>query len=228
MRPSRSGRPTWCSGSCWPPRCACGPVRSTRPTGCCSCARPARRRYGGTLLNRLGAYWSHVGTISTIATTDVAYAALEPREFLDLLRGRPARPVIENAGELRKRVVEIDQDPDPDGGYRVNQLFCHDDLWREALQELVRRSDCILVDLRGFTRAHERVAADITQLTQLAPLSRILVLVDDDTDQYFLRTTVDRAHTGAGGSLRLMRSRGRHLDTVTVVEQLAAGSARTA
>jgi hypothetical protein len=189
---------------------------------------PGARRYGGTLLNRLGAYWSHVGTISTIATTDVAYAALEPREFLDLLRGRPARPVIENAGELRKRVVEIDQDPDPDGGYRVNQLFCHDDLWREALQELVRRSDCILVDLRGFTRAHERVAADITQLTQLAPLSRILVLVDDDTDQYFLRTTVDRAHTGAGGSLRLMRSGGRHLDTATVVEQLAAGSARTA
>jgi len=29
-------------------------------------------------------------------------------------------------------------------------------------------------------------------------------------------------------SLRLMRSRGRHLDTATVVEQLAVGSARTA
>ena len=96
-------------------------------------ARGARR----TLLTGLGAYWSHVGTISTIATTDVAYAALEPREFLDL-PPRPARPpVIENAGELRKRVVELDQDPDPDGGYRVNQLFCHDDLWRDALQELV-------------------------------------------------------------------------------------------
>ena len=60
------------------------------------------------------------------------------------------------------------------------------------------------------------------------PLGRILVLVDDDTDQYFLRATVDRAHQGSGGSLRLMRSHGGHLDIAAVVEQLAATGARTA
>ena len=181
-----------------------------------------------TLLRRLGAYWRYVGTIATITRTDLASATLEPHEFLDLLRGRPARRIVGTAGELHERVVDLDQDPDPDGRYRVGELFCRDDLWRPALQQLLRRSDCILLDLRGFTRRQDRVTAEITQLAQLVPLGRILVLVDDDTDQYTLRATVDRAHRRSGGSLRLMRTRGGHLDIATVVEQLAAAGVRTA
>ncbi len=184
--------------------------------------------YSETLLCRLGAYWRYVGTIAMITRTERASAALEPHEFLDLLHGRPGRRIAGTAGELRTRVDDLDGDPDPDGRYRVGELFCRDDLWRQALQQLVRRTDCVLLDLRGFTRRQERVTADITQLAQLVPLGRILVLVDDDTDQYFLRATVDRAHQGSGGSLRLMRSHGGHLDIAAVVEQLAATGARTA
>ena len=131
-----------------------------------------------------------------IAGTDLVSASLEPHEFLDLLRGRLARRFIGSPGELRGRVAELDDQPDPDGRYRVGELFCHDDMWRTALQELLRHSDCILLDVRGFTRRHEGVAYEITQLAQLVPLSRVLVLVDDDTDQYFLRATLDRARTG--------------------------------
>jgi hypothetical protein len=189
---------------------------------------PGAPQYSETLLGRLGAYWRYVGPIATITRTDLASAALEPHEFLDLLRGWPARRIISSAGEVRKRVDDLDGDPDPDGRYRVGELFCRDDLCRPALQQLLRRSDCILLDLRGFTRRHERVTDEITQLAQLVPLGRILVLVDDDTDQYVLRATVDRAHRGSGGSLRLMRTGGGHLDIATVVEQLAAASARTA
>jgi hypothetical protein len=185
------------------------------------------------LLRNLGAHWRHVGTLSMIAGTDLVSAALEPHEFLDLLRGRLARRFVGRPGELRGRVAELDDQPDPDGRYRVGELFCHDDMWRAALQELLRRTDCVLLDARGFTRRHEGVTYEITQLAQLVPLSRVLVLVDDTTDQYFLRATLDRARTGIdpatpdpGGSLRLLRSHGGRIDTATVVGQLAAASGR--
>ena len=185
------------------------------------------RRRSEALLRSLGAHWRHVGTLSMIAGTDLVSAALEPHEFLDLLRGRLARRFIGSPGELRGRVAELDDQPDPDGRYRVGELFCHDDMWRAALQELLRHSDCILLDVRGFTRRHEGVTYEITQLAQMVPLSRVLVLVDDDTDQYFLRATLDRARTGiepatpdAGGPLRLLRSHGGRIDTATVVGQL--------
>jgi hypothetical protein len=200
-----------------------------RPTG------PPRRllllrtfgapRRSETLLRRLGAHWRHVGTVSMIAGTDLASAVLEPHEFLDLLRGRLARRFVGNPYELRGRVAELDDEPDPDGRYRVGELFCHDDMWRPALLELLRRTDCILIDARGFTRRHEGVAHEITQLVQLVALDRVLVLVDETTDQYHLRALVDRARLDstmpdAGGSLRLLRSPAGRVDAATVVAQL--------
>jgi hypothetical protein len=181
----------------------------------------------GLLLRRLDAYWRYVGTIATITRTDRAAAALEPHEFLGLLRGTPARRIARTAGELRAQVDDVDGDPDPDGRYRVGELFCRDDLWRLALQHLLRRSDCVLLDVRGITCRDERVAWEITQLVQLAPLRRVVVLVDDATDEYLLRATVDRARAGLdaavpdpGGSLRLLRAHAGRVDAAAVVEQL--------
>lgn len=39
---------------------------------------------------------------------------------------------------------------DIDGRYRVNRCYCHDATWQDALQALVRFSDVVLMDLRGF------------------------------------------------------------------------------
>jgi hypothetical protein len=208
-----------------------------RPTG------PPRRllllrtfgapRRSEALLRRLSAHWRHVGPVSMIAGPDLAAAALEPHEFLDLLRGRLARRFVANAYELRRRVAELDDEPDPDGRYRVGELFCHDDMWRPAMQELLRRTDCVLLDARGFTRGPEGVAFEIAQVVQLVALDRVLVLVDDTTDRFFLRAVVDRARLDAvvpdaGGSLRLLRSPAGRLDAATVVAQLGrAGHAAT-
>jgi hypothetical protein len=188
---------------------------------------PGAEQYGEALPHRLGAYWRHVGTISTIAGPDLATGALRPHEFLDLLGGRPARRMLGTAEELRWHVVDHDQDPDPDGRYRVDELFCHRDLRREALRQVLRRSDCILLDLRGFTRRDVGVTEEITQIARLVPLSRVVVLLDDDTDQYFLRVTLDRARAGLdavvpgpSGSLRMVRSHAGHVDTAAVVVQL--------
>jgi hypothetical protein len=188
-----------------------------------------RRR--DALLHRLDAYWRHVGTVSTVAEPGLASAALEPHEFLDLLRGRPGRRIVDTPGDLRYRAAEFDQDPDPDGRYRAGELFCRDDLRREALWLLLRRTDCVLVDLRGFTRAHAWATDEIARLAQVAPLYRVVVLVDDETDQYALRATFDRARTTedrTDGALRLMRARDGSIDLGTVVDQLAVDRARTA
>jgi hypothetical protein len=183
------------------------------------------QRRSESLLRGLGAHWRHVGPITMIGGTDLASAALEPHEFLDLLRGRLARRFIGSHGELRTRFADLDDRPDPDGRYRVGELFCHDDMWRPALQALLRHTDCVLLDARGFCRRHEGVAWEVTQLAQLVPLNRVLVLVDDTTDQYFLRATFDRARLDPGtpdpgGSLRLLRTHAGRVDPAAVVEQL--------
>ncbi len=188
------------------------------------------------LLRRLGAHWRHLGTVQMIAGTDLAAAALEPHEFFDRLRGRLARQFIGDTEELRRRLAQLDERPDPDGRYRVNELFCHDNTWREALRELVRRSDCVLLDLRGFTCEHTGVIYEITQLVELVPLDRVVVLVDDATDDTFVRTTLAEAGRNlgpnspnrGGGRLRLLPVPRRDVDPRILVDQLAAAAVRRA
>jgi hypothetical protein len=176
------------------------------------------------LLRRLGARWRHIGTIMMIAGPDLVSAALEPHEFLDLLRGRLARRFVGSPDDLRSRFAELDDRPDPDGRYRVGELFCHDDMWRPALQTLLHHTDSVLLDARGFGRQHEGVAWEITQLAQLVPLDRVLVLIDHTTDEYYLRAIVDRARLDSAdpesGTLRLLRTHSRHVDPAVVVGQL--------
>jgi hypothetical protein len=187
------------------------------------------QRHRDALLHRLDAHWRHIGTVATVPEPGLASAALEPHEFLDLLRGRPSRRIVETSGELRYRAAEFDQDPDPDGRYRAGELFCRDDLRREALWVLLRRTDCVLLDLRGYARGHAWATDEIARLAELAPLGRVVVLVDDETDQYALRATFDRARTAenrADGALRLLRARDGRIDLATVLDQLAVDGPR--
>jgi hypothetical protein len=158
------------------------------------------QRRSERLLHRLGASWRHLGPVQMITGPDLIAATLEPHEFLDSLRGRLNRQFVVGPDDLRRRLAQLDLDPDPDGRYRVDQLFCHEDTWRPALQELAHRSDCTLIDLRGFSVARQGLTYEITQLMELVPLRRVLALTDDTTDHAYLRTVLDTAWRGMGSA----------------------------
>ena len=192
-----------------------------------------RQRSSERLLGRLGASWRHLGPVQMIAGPDLVAAALEPHEFLDSLRGKLSRQFVADTDDLRRRLGQLDLGSDPDGRYRVNELFCHDDTWRPTLQELVHRSDCILLDLRGFTAARQGVTYEITQLVDLVPLRRVMLVTDETTDHGFLRAVLDTAWRGIsplspnwsdGGALRMLQAAPRDgVDTEAAVALLAAG-----
>ena len=193
------------------------------------------QRRSELLLRRLGAHWRHLGPVQMIAGTDLVSAALDPHEFLDPLRGRLARQFIGDAGELRQRLDDLDEDPDPDGRYRVNELFCHDNAWRPVLRELARRSDCVLLDVRGFTPGHRGATYEIQQLAQLVPLDRVLLLIDGTTDHPFLRATLDQAWqlldpaspNRRHGSWHLLWAPPTDLDVQVLVGRLASVASTT-
>ncbi len=86
-----------------------------------------------------------------IASDDLATRTIEPHEFLDFVARKLARRFIDGYATLTRRLNEMDVLPDRDGRFRVNDFFCYDDRWRMVLSSLVRESDAVLMDLRGFT-----------------------------------------------------------------------------
>lgn len=137
--------------------------------------------------------WRFLGRILLIAGPDLATTTIEPHEFLSFLSGKTSRLFVASQAAIDRKLAEADPDPDFDGRHRVDEFFCHDDTWRSALVTLVKHSDVVMMDLRGFTPANAGCVFELNELLNSTPLARIILVVDTTTDLEFLERTVQAA-----------------------------------
>jgi hypothetical protein len=145
------------------------------------------------LFDVLGMYWRFVGSVQLIAGPDLATTTMEPHEFLDFLSGKLARRFIDNGQTLDLRISQMDRTPDYDGQFRVNDFFCYDDTWRMVLSRLVRESDAVIMDLRGFSTRNAGCIFEISELINLMPLGQVVFIIDHSTDEPFLRQVLQQS-----------------------------------
>jgi len=125
-----------------------------------------------------------------IAGIDLAWKTVEPHEFLDFTSGKLSRRFIDGPSALEQRMRERDTRPDRDLRFRINDFFCYEDTWRMVLSRLVRESDAVLMDLRGFTRQNAGCVFEIRELARAVPLSRVVFVIDERTDERLLADTL--------------------------------------
>lgn len=155
------------------------------------------RERSSRLLRDLTRQWRWIGSVELITAPDLASETLEPDEFLDFVRGRLRNRFVHDADGLDRRMRQLDLRPDRDGRYRVNELMCTDATWQLALERLAEDTDVILIDLRSFTPQHPGVDHEIQRVVALQPLSRVMAILDESTDEATLRASLDRAAAAA-------------------------------
>ena len=163
---------------------------------------------GERLFDVVDRFWRRVGSIQMIAGVDLARRTVEPHEFLDFLSGKLARRFIGGSAELEQRMQERDMRPDRDRRFRVNDFFCYDDTWKMVLSRLVRDSDAVLMDLRGFSRQNAGCVFELGELARMVPLERVVFVVDRRTDEQLLAETLGERRAGV---FRLRSMNGRSI-----------------
>ena len=128
-----------------------------------------------------------------IAGPDLATSTIEPHEFLDFVTGKLDRRFIDSGRTLDLRIGQMDLEPDGEGQFRVTEFFCHDDTWKLTLARLADESDAVLMDLRGFSQQNAGRVFEINEIFNLVPLRHIVLVVDETTDQSFMRQTMQHA-----------------------------------
>ncbi len=131
--------------------------------------------------------WRGVGSIQLVGAADLAGSTLEPHELLDFVRGRSGRYFSHSESDADRRLASFDHATDPDGRFRVNEIFCIGDAtWQHAVRRLLAESHCVLMDVRGFTRYRAGCVFEIGCLAKSTAGSRIVFLVDGVTDRGFI------------------------------------------
>ena len=143
-----------------------------------------------SLYDQLAARWLRVGYIDLIAGPDLATVTVETDEILAFSAGELDSLFLDNNEVLEDRLERRDRAPDPDGQFRVNELFCRNHIWRAAVRRLAREDDVVLMDLRSFSEQHGGCRWELQQLLSIVPLRRVLLLVDASTDIEYLEQTL--------------------------------------
>ena len=107
-------------------------------------------------------------------------------------------------GRLGERfIASVDQLPpagpsqaNRDGRFGVQEFCCYDSSWQAVLEQLLQRSQVVLMDLRGFGPAHGGCLHELGRLGASAHLQRVVLLADASTH----RATAAEAFAAGGAS----------------------------
>ena len=152
------------------------------------------------LLDRVAQRWRFDGPVQLVAGVDLATRTVDPGDFLAFIGGRLADQYVAGPEAVRARLEALDVAPDPDGRFRVNEFYCHDDTWRPTVQALLEASDRVLMDVRSFSERNQGCRFELEQLIWRLPSDAIVLVVDKGTDVVRLGDTLDGAWRAARAS----------------------------
>ena len=149
-------------------------------------ADPTRQQ----LLDRIASSWRYLGPVRMIGGPDLAANNVEPDEFLAFVSGRTRRLFISGPADLAEGIRALETRTDRDARYRIDEFFCFDDTWRPTVDELLARSDAVLMDLRSFGANNLGSTHELQLLASRGALGRTVLLVGPQTDRDLLHSTI--------------------------------------
>jgi len=189
--------------------------------------KPSQR--SEAFIDRFLARWRFAAPVWMIAGPDLAGALMEPDEFFAYLRRKLAERFVSDAGQIPQRMAELDGTRDPDGRFRVSELFCANTTWQPAVLAMIEGAGVIVLDLREYTASRAGTRYELQQLLSRAPLERVLFLTDEAGDAPQLRAAIDDAWQAvgrrAGQSVNIVQLRSESDAELDGLFRLAAGSA---
>ena len=135
-----------------------------------------------SLFDRIAQQWRFHGPVQLIGGVDLAERTIDPGDVLAFLGGTLRDRYVGSVDEIDQRIDNLDNGRDPDGRFRVNEVYCHDDTWRPTLEALLDASDRVLMDLRSFSKKNAGCIFELEQLIRKKPTTDVVFVCDRSTD----------------------------------------------
>jgi hypothetical protein len=134
------------------------------------------------IFDRVIERWRLTGNTVLIAGTDLLERTIDADDIFTFIDGRLGERFIRSPQDVTRQLADFEWRRDVDGRYRVNECYCHDTTWQQALTELVKISDVVLMDLRNFVAENKGCLHELQILASTQRLQRVVVLVNDNTE----------------------------------------------
>lgn len=134
------------------------------------------------LFDRVIERWRLTGNTVLIAGTDLVDRTVDADDIFTFIDGRLGERFIHSPADLAQHIAHFELLPDVEGRHRVNECYCHDTTWQQALDRLVGLSDVVLMDLRNFKEKNAGCLHELGILARTPGLGRVVVLTNENTE----------------------------------------------
>jgi len=148
------------------------------------------------IFDRVIEHWRLSGNTVLIAGTDLADRTIDADDVFTFLDGRLGERFIAQPGDIESRLQQFEFQPDVEGRYRVNECYCHDNTWQQALDRLVGISDVVLMDLRNFKAKNAGCIHELGVLAKAHNIARVVILTNSETEHSAAQAAVANAPAG--------------------------------
>jgi hypothetical protein len=138
----------------------------------------AQRSRQHALLEAIQQRWRAVGAIHQIGGPDLAALNVDVDECAMYLTGRLHELFLPEAVGAERLRSLLRTRPDREGRFAINEVFCFNTAWRATVEQLMRLSDAVVLDLRGFTGHRRGTAYEIGLLGHEGLLARVVAIGD--------------------------------------------------
>lgn len=136
-----------------------------------------------TIFDRVIERWRLSGNTVLIAGTDLADRTIDAEDIFTFIDGRLGERFIYRAADIEARLRQFEFEPDVEGRYRINECYCHDNTWQQALDRLVGISNVVLMDLRNFKAKNAGCVHELGVLAGARNISRVVILTNRQTER---------------------------------------------
>jgi hypothetical protein len=135
------------------------------------------------IFDRVIERWRLSGNTVLIAGTDLADRTIDADDIFTFIDGRLGERFVSRTADLTSRLQQFEFQPDVEGRYRINECYCHDNTWQQALDRLVCISDIVLMDLRNFKAKNAGCIHELGVLAKAGNLARVVILTNHETER---------------------------------------------
>jgi hypothetical protein len=144
----------------------------------------------------LSRLWRYVGEVHLIEGPDLAAITIQAHTFLDFLSRDLKNHFIDSTAKREMRMGDLNGFSDPDGRYRIQDLFCVAEMWQEVVSDLIKTDTVIVADLRGYSATNKGILFEIQEALQHVPAERLVLLLDDSADTVSLDRMIVQVWNG--------------------------------
>lgn len=149
------------------------------------------KKTANNIFDNVVQYWRATGPVFIISGYEVAMRTITPKTFYLFVRGQLHKIFFDLSKEVKNVIRKTILVPYEDSLYPVNDVYCHDNSWKNAFNGLLDMSSKVVLDMRHLAIDNEGLLYELKEVVSKKAVDDYIILTNGKRNYELLSNCID-------------------------------------